>query len=554
MYQKIEQDIKNILIKSYNVDNETLEKLILELPPEKLENDFDISTNIALILSKKIDKQSIDIANDIIKKLLKLNYIEKCCTAKPAFINIKLKDDFLLKMIKNINNYGNKNLIKKIGNGEKVNIEFCSANPTGPLHVGHARGIIFGDVVANLLKKSGYNVFREYYINDAGGQMEKLDKTINWRINGCKGNLPEDCYPGEYLQEIAKKRAKILKNNPNKKWTNKETASEMIEIFIKPTLKKLKIKYDFWTSEQDIKDKGTIKNSIEHLSKLGLIYNGILKQPKGKIIEDYEPREQLLFKSSIFGDDTDRPLVKNDGSHTYFSSDIAYHYDKWKRGFNNMIVILGADHKGYVKRLTSAVKAISNNKGDINIKLCELVNFLKNGEIVKMSKRKNNFLTIDDVLEEIDPDILRFIILTRKADTVLNFDIKKAKEQSKDNPIWYIQYAYTRCNSVLNKSKKLKKDFSKYKNVVLSNNFHKLMVKMMFYTRFLEISVKKYEPYFFTNYLTQLATEFHKLWEKEKIISTKENETFLKLSIVMAMKFLIKDGLNSLGIKTIKQM
>lgn len=559
MLQNIEQDIKNILINSYNnqINNDDLKKLVIELPPIKLENDFDISTNIALILTKKLKQKPMEIANNIVKKLSKIDYIENIDLSKPAFINIKLKDNFLFKIIENINNFGDKNLTKNIGNGEKINVEFCSANPTGPLHIGHARGTIFGDVISNLLEKSGYNVCREYYINDAGEQMKKLENSIKWRMNNDNiEDLPEDYYPGEYLQEIAEKRNNVLKKNPNKTWSNTETAMEMIEYFIKPTLKKLKINYNCWTSEQSLKDNNAIKKSIDHLSKLDLIYKGVLQQPKGKIIEDYEPREQLLFKSSKFGDDVDRPLMKNDGSYTYFSSDIAYHYDKWKRGFNNMVVVLGADHKGYVKRLTSAVKAISNEKGDLHIKLCELVNFMKNGKMVKMSKRKNNFLTIDDVLEKIDSDILRFIILTRKADTVLNFDLEKAKEQSKDNPIWYIHYAYARCNSVLNKSKDLKTKLQKNinENTNLSCDFHKLIVKMMFYTRFLELSVQNYEPYFFVNYLTQLATEFHKLWEKEKFIDEDKNKTFLKLSVISGVKRLIKEGLKNLGINAIEQM
>ena len=285
----------------------------------------------------------------------------------------------------------------------------------------------------------------------------------------------------------------------------------------------------------------------------------MLEPPKGKPVEDYEPREQLLFRSSNFGDDTDRPLAKNDGSHTYFASDIAYHYDKYQRGFKNIVVVLGSDHKGYVKRLTSAVKAVSDSEAEAHIKLCELVNFMKNGEMVKMSKRKNNFLTIDDVIEEIDADILRFIILTRKADTVLNFDLQKAKEQSKDNPIWYIQYAYARCVSVLNKAKDYNINISESyvvdKSIKLSHHFHKMIVKMSFYTRFLELAVKNYEPYFFANYLIQLATAFHNLYEKEKfIVINNQQETITKLLIVKSIQTLIDRGLNAFGVTGMSRM
>ena len=559
MFQQLEKDIKNIIIRLYNNVDDDLERLILELPPEKFENDFDISTNVALILAKTVQQNPIDIATKIVNELTGIDYISKCEIMKPAFINIQLKDSFLLQMIDNILKNGDKNLVKNLGNGKKINIEFCSANPTGPLHIGHARGTIFGDTLANLLSKSGYNVCREYYVNDAGGQMDKLEKSIQWRINGCNGELPDGCYPGEYLQKIADQRKKVLLKNPERKWSKIETAKEMIDNFIKSTLKKLKVKYDQWSSEQLLKDRQTIEKSIKHLTDLGLIYNGILEPPKGKQIEDYEPRQQLLFKSSQFGDDTDRPLAKSDGTHTYFASDIAYHYDKWKRGFNDMVVVLGADHKGYVKRLTSAVKAITNNQGEIHIKLCELVNFVKNGETVKMSKRKNNFLTIDDVLDEIDVDILRFIILTRKADTVLNFDLQKAKEQSKDNPIWYIQYANARCNSVLNKANEqglgVQTNFyKKNDNVLLSYNFHKMMVKMLFYTRFIELAVKNYEPFFFANYLVQLATEFHSLYEKEKFIEENKNSSIYKLAVVKSIQLLIQHGLNIFNIDVIEKM
>ena len=557
MLQQLENDIKQIITTLYpDIDKTLLEKLILELPPEKIENEIDISTNIALILSKAVKQNPMEIATKITEKLQNLNYIDNCDVVKPAFINIKINDNILYQMVDDICKNGEKNLVKNLGKGEKVNVEFGSANPTGPLHIGHARGIIFGDTLATLLEKSCYDVCREYYINDAGGQMEKLEKSIQWRIDGAKGELPDGCYPGEYLQELADKRKKILEKEPSKKWSKIETAGEIIDNFIKPTLDKLKVKYNKWSSEQKLKDEDNIEKSIQHLTNLGLIYRGILEPPKGKPVDDYEPREQMLFKSSQFGDDTDRPLAKSDGSHTYFASDIAYHYDKWKRGFNNMVVVLGADHKGYVKRLTSAVKAISNNQGEVHIKLCELVNFMKNGEMVKMSKRKNNFLTIDDVLDEIDVDILRFIILTRKADTLLNFDLEKAKEQSKDNPIWYIQYAIARCNSVLEKAKEqgIEPTNIDISNCKLSQNFHKILIKMSFYTRFLELAVKNYEPFFFSNYLIQLATEFHTLYEKEKFITEDKKISSYKITIVKSIQTLIKSGLNAFGVNPVLLM
>ena len=575
MLQKIENDIKKSINELFNVDTEMLDKLVIEQPPEKYLDDFDISTNIALILAKNVNKKPIEIANEIADKLAvisknsQLDYIAEIKILPPAFINIKLRDNILLTMVNDVIKNGDKNLRKNLGtsvNGtaEKVNVEFCSANPTGPLHIGHARGAIFGDVLSSMLEKSGYDVCREYYINDAGGQMEKLEQSIQWRIDGCKNDLPDGCYPGEYLQKIADKRKKILEKNPSKVWDKTETALEMIQTFIKPTLKKLKINFDIFSSEQKLKDKGAIEKGINRLAELGLIYKGTLEPPKGKPVEDYEPREQMLFKSKHFGDDTDRPLAKNDGSHTYFASDIAYHYDKYKRGFNNMVVVLGADHKGYVKRLTSAVKAVSNNQAEAHIKLCELVNFMKNGEMVKMSKRKNNFLTIDDVLDEIDPDILRFIILTRKADTTLNFDLFLAKEQSRENPIWYIQYAHSRCCSALRQAQnnnKINKQLNIDANIKLPKEFHLLLVKALFYTRFLELAVKNYEPYFFANYLTQLATSLHAVWSAGsedktlRIIQFDSPQVSRQhLSIVECIRNLLSSGLRIFNIEPMEEM
>lgn len=572
MLIQLENDVKNILYEKYgkslkdkNNIKHIISKLIFELPPEKFIDNFDVSTNIALCIAKDLQKSPLDIADELKNEIQKLEYVDNINIEKPAFLNIKFKDNILLHTAFNISKNGDKNIVKNLGNGEKINVEFCSANPTGPLHIGHARGTIFGDVLASLLAKSGYNVCREYYVNDAGGQMEKLEKSIQWRIDGCKEELPDGCYAGDYLQAIANERKKVLLKQPDKKWSKIETAKEIIETLILPTIKRLKVKYDVFTSEQTLKDNNAIENGIQHLTDLGFIYKGILQPPKGKPIEDYEPREQLLFKSSQFGDDTDRPLAKSDGSHTYFASDIAYHYDKWKRGFNNMVVVLGADHKGYVKRLTSAVKAISNNEGEVHIKLCELVNFMKNGQMVKMSKRKNNFLTIDDVLDEIDPNILRFIILTRKADTVLNFDLEKAKEQSKDNPIWYIQYAHSRCCSVLENAKKQGYDIDAEIDIdntrhILPHEFHRLLVKASFYTRFIELAVKNYEPYFFANYIIQLATEFHSIWslgienDKLRFIQDDKITTMINLKIVKCIKNLIHDALEAFGIEALNRM
>lgn len=582
MFCNIEDILKNIVSNLYigqklSVDEAILNKIVLEISPEKLLKEYDISTNIAMIIAKDLKDTPMSVAEKMANELKTYDIFENINVSNPAFINIKLSDKFLLSFVDEVLKNGDKNIVKNLGNNEKVNVEFCSANPTGPLHIGHTRGIVIGDVLASMFSRSGYDVCREYYINDAGGQMEKLEKSIQCRMKN--EPIPSDCYPGEYLQKIAEKRAmeqqKCLKNNkPIKLYSKQETAKEMIDSFILPTLKRIHVNFDVFSSEQDLKEKGLIEKSVDYLNSVGLLYRGVLEPPKGQKLEDWEPREQLLFKSTKFNDDVDRPLAKNDGSHTYFASDIAYHYDKYHRGFKNMIVVLGADHKGYVKRLSSAVKAVSDNNANIHIKLYELVNFVKNGEIVKMSKRKNNFLTVDDVIDEIDADILRFVILTRKTDTVLNFDLNLVKEQSKENPIWYIQYAYSRCCSVINNAKQqgiisdknncnslndlLKKECN---NIVLPYMFHKMLVQLLFYTRFFELSVKNFEPYFFASYMIQTATLFHSIWsagisdkELKFIQDDNEKNSNINISIAKCVGVLIKSGLNTFGIKEMERM
>ena len=582
MFQDIEnlfkKNISDLYVeKGLTADSGVLDKIVLEVSPEKLSKEYDISTNIAMIIAKDLKTTPMCVAEKIIEKLETYDIFENVNVSNPAFINIKLSDRFLLSFVEDVLKNGDKNIIKNLGNNEKVNIEFCSANPTGPLHIGHTRGIVIGDVLASMFSRSGYDVCREYYINDAGGQMEKLEKSIQCRMKNQP--IPSDCYAGEYLQKIADKRLieeqKCLKNGePIKNYSKQETAKEMIDTFILPTLKRINVKFDVFSSEQDLKEHGLIEKSVDYLNSVGLLYRGILEPPKGQKLEDWEPREQLLFKSTKFNDDVDRPLAKNDGSHTYFASDIAYHYDKYHRGFKNMIVVLGADHKGYVKRLSSAVKAVSDNNANIHIKLYELVNFVKNGEIVKMSKRKNNFLTVDDVIDEIDVDILRFIILTRKTDTVLNFDLNLVKEQSKENPIWYIQYAYSRCCSVVSNAKQqgIVADENTYnglsdllknenKNIALPYMFHKMLVQLLFYTRFFELSVKNFEPYFFASYMIQTATLFHSIWssgitDKELKFIQDDNEkgSNINISIAKCVGILIKSGLNTFGIKEMERM
>ena len=516
------------------------------LPPEELREKFDVSTNLPMVLAKKLNTTPAKLAVLIIDNI-SFDYVEFAEHVSPVFINIKMRVKFWQDAILNIDRF------KNIGQGEKVNIEFVSANPTGPMHIGHTRGAVYGDVLATLLQKSGFDVTREFYVNDAGGQIAVLEKSFLFRLEQVRKNdfsepMPDGCYPGDYLIELAQ-------NFSAKGEINREYILDAMLNLIKQDLIKLKVKHDKFTSEKAITDAGKIDEAFKILQQKNLIYKGKLEAPKGKLLEDWEGRDQDLFKSTDFGDDVDRPLKKSDESYTYFAGDVGYHYDKLQRGYKKMVLILGSDHKGYKKRISAAVNALSDGKAEIDAKLCEIVNFLKNGEPVKMSKRAGNFLLASDVLSEVDPDIIRFMMLTRRNDTILNFDFEKVKEQSKDNPVFYVQYANARCASVFRKATE---QFGQIESTTadLSNpQLRELAIKLCYYPEIVNTAVKNYEPHLLISYIVEVASQFHSIWNSGfKFVDTDIEQTKKNLVLIFAVKNVIMSVLDVCNIKPLDKM
>jgi arginyl-tRNA synthetase len=419
----------------------------------------DLSSNAAMILAKPARMPPRDLAQKLASRLARESDITAADVAGPGFINLRIADDFwqarLVDILEARESYGDSD----VGQGRRVNVEYVSANPTGPMHVGHGRGAVVGDVLASLLEKAGFQVCREYYINDAGAQVDVLARSLHLRYREALGEtieaIPEGLYPGEYLKDSAW----LLAKRDGAKWLNLGEEHWLAEFrafaignmmtLIRTDLKALGIEHEVLTSERAILGASAIEKAIAALEKQGLIYVGTLEPPKGKLPEDWEARPQTLFRATQFGDDVDRPLKKSDGSWTYFAADIAYHFDKVQRGFTEMIDVWGADHGGYVKRMQAAVTALTGGKAALDVKLCQLVNLLDKGQPVKMSKRAGTFITLREVVDEVGRDVFRFVMLTRRNDQTLDFDFAKVVEQSKDNPVFYVQYAHARASSVM---------------------------------------------------------------------------------------------------------
>ena len=431
----------------------------VEVSPPRETAHGDLATNAAMVLANQAKMNPRQIVELLLPHIQKLPEVVQAEIAGPGFINLRFSPSFWQRIIPEIILLGTEYGTSHVGNGHKVSIEYVSANPTGPMHIGHARGAVYGDVLASLLKKAGYEVTKEYYINDAGAQIDKLADSLHLRYRQALGEpiteIPEGLYPGEYLIAPAKSFAEIhgdrFLNAPREEWLpvmRLYAVQQMLEL-IKQDLAGLGIHHDVFTSEQELTERGVVEEAIARLDAQGLIYQGVLEAPKGKAPEDWEPRPQTLFKSTDCGDDIDRAIRKSDGSWTYFAPDIAYHYDKFLRGHRRLINVLGADHGGYAKRIKAAVTALSGGQAVLEVKLCQLVKFMRKGMPAKMSKRSGSFVTVQDVVEEVGKDVLRFIMLTRKNDAPLDFDLEKVTEHSKDNPVFYVQYAHARCHSLL---------------------------------------------------------------------------------------------------------
>jgi len=463
----------------------------------------DMATNAAMVLAKPASKAPRDIAEVLAKRLKSDTRIAVAEVAGPGFLNLRLHPDVWHDVVAEAVDAGKTFGHSGMGAGVKVNVEFVSANPTGPLHVGHTRGAVFGDALAALLEFAGYDVTREYYINDGGAQVDVLARSVYLRYQEAHGQevaFEDGTYPGDYLIAVGEAlKAKVGDEYLEKSedvWLApvREFATEAMLDLIRKDLAAIGVKMDHFFSEKSLYDSGRIESAIDVLDQKGLIYRGTLEPPKGKVPEDWEPREQLLFKSTEYGDDVDRPIQKSDGSWTYFAPDIAYHWDKLERGFDELINVFGADHGGYVKRMKAAVAALSEGSVPLDIKLAQLVKLFKDGEPFKMSKRAGTFILLSDVVQQVGPDVTRFVMLTRKNDAPLDFDFDKAIEQSKENPVFYVQYAHARIRSVMRKAEEMKLDFSD--NATLSDEAeYRVAQKIAEWPRLVEIAARNHEPH-----------------------------------------------------------
>ncbi len=564
--------IKKIVLKNKN-DLELKELndfsgIQVESPPVKF--NCDLSTNLPMILGK-INKKDPKILAEKIKNILlkEIKNFEKIELAGPGFLNINLNTAALLDFIKNI--LRDENIYGSQKNNKSYNIEFVSANPTGPMHVGHCRGAIYGDVMSNLLRFNGNKVIKEYYINDYGSQIKNFTKSVFLRLKEIKYKEKfqdsPDLYPGDYIIDIAKN---IIENNPDTEFNNINTNEELIRTqslknsmdLIKRDLDKLGIKHDNFVSESELVKKDLVKKTVSVLQKNDHIVEGYLDPPKGENIKNWKKVKRLIFKSSKFGDDADRALQKNDGSWTYFANDIAYHADKVSRKYDYLINVLGADHIGYTKRISSAVSAISNNKTKLDCKICQLVKLFKNGKPFKMSKRAGEFISVNDLLNEVDKDSIRFMMLNRSNDVELDFDFDQIIEKNKENPVFYVQYCYARINSLFRSIKMEINNFNiKDGDEIILNEYEKNILRKIFdWPKVIDASARKYEPHRIPFYLYELATIFHSYWSKGnendqfKFIlngKIKNNASFL---IIRLVSIVIKNGMNILGVSLPNKM
>ncbi|WP_142850279.1 arginine--tRNA ligase [Telmatospirillum sp. J64-1] len=539
----------------------------------------DVSTNAAMVLSKQAGKKPRDLAEMLAEALRGHEAVTAVEIAGPGFINLRLADSFWYERLRDALRAGTSYGDSTLGQGRKVNVEYVSANPTGPMHVGHGRGAVFGDALALLLAKAGFGVTKEYYVNDAGAQVDVLARSAHIRYREALGEeiaeIPEGLYPGDYLkpvgQALAEREGDKWKDAPEAEWLPvfRQFAIDSMMDLIREDLKALGVTHDVFTSERKLVESGAVEQALAYLEERGLIYTGVLEPPKGKLPDDWEPRPQTLFKATQFGDDVDRPLRKSDGSGTYFSSDIAYHQDKFKRGFTEMIDVWGADHGGYVKRMQAAVKAITEGKGDLDVKLCQMVNLLKGGEPVRMSKRAGTFVTLREVVDEVGKDVVRFIMLTRKNDAHLDFDLEKVLEQSRDNPVFYVQYAHARIHSVMRHAEEMfaGEDLSPEgllgaKLERLSDPAELALVRLMAnWPRMVENAAEAHEPHRVAFYLYDLAAAFHGLWNKGKddtqlrfLIAEDRDLSLARLALIQGVAFVIASGLQTFGVEPKKEM
>ncbi|MBL6951578.1 MAG: arginine--tRNA ligase [Alphaproteobacteria bacterium] len=551
----------------------------LAVEPPRDPSHGDVATNAAMVLTKQAGMKPRDIAVPLAGRLLTLDQVEAAEVAGPGFINLRLSDEFWRARLGDVLAAGAAYGDSRFAAGEKINIEYVSANPTGPLHIGHVRGAVYGDALANLLAKIGYDVCKEYYINDAGSQVDVLARSLHLRyreaLGEVIGEIPEGMYPGDYLVPVGQ----AMMARDGDKWRDLDEADWLGEFrrfavaammdLVRTDLASLGIEQQVFFSEDSLHQDGGIDRAFAALQAKGLIYTGVLEPPKGMTPEDWEPRPQTLFKASQFGDDVDRPLRKSDGSWTYFAADIAYHHNKVERGYKQMVDVWGADHGGYIKRMTAAVRALSDDQGHLDVRLCQMVRLLRGGQVVRMSKRAGNFVTLRELVDEVGRDVVRFMMLTRKNDAPLDFDFDVALEQSKDNPVFYVQYAHARIHSVLRRAAEDLPDLPlDLENLTradldrLTDSAEMDLIKQMAsWPRAVEIAAQAREPHRIAFYLNELASNFHALWNKGNaepnlrfIIVEDRAVTQARLALIQGVAFVLASGLAILGVEPLEAM
>jgi arginyl-tRNA synthetase len=554
-----------------------LSRVTVEPPREA--GHGDLSTNAAMVLGKAAGLKPRDLADMLAGRLREIGSVTEVTVAGPGFVNIRLADSFWQARIADVLAAGSGYGSSRFGNGARVNVEYASANPTGPLHLAHARGAVFGDALAALLAKAGFTVTKEYYINDAGAQVDILARSAYLRYREALGDdigvIPEGFYPGGYLKDVgqalAARDGRTWRDAPESEWlgpVRRFTIDAMMAL-IRADLRALGVEQEVFTSERALVEAGGVERALEELSRLGVLYVGTLGSPKGKPIDDWEPRPQTLFRATDFGDDVDRPLRKSDGSWTYFAADIANHYDKFRRGFPIMIDVWGADHGGYVRRMQAAVTAITQGKGELDVKICQLVSLLRGGQPVKMSKRAGTFVALRDVIEEVGKDVVRFIMLTRKNDSALEFDLAKVVEQSRDNPVFYVQYAHARARSVMRHAQAELPGLDTAPAALAKASVERLgdpaeldLIKMLAgWPRLVESAAEAHEPHRVAFYLYDVAGAFHGLWNKGKddaslrfLTASDAALSAARLALVQATATVIASGLAIIGVTPVEEM
>ncbi len=554
-----------------------LQRVTVEPPRDP--SHGDLSTNAAMVLAKPAGRAPRALAEPLAARLGAETEVAVAEVAGPGFINLRLIDDFWRARLAEILLAGTAYGDSELGQGQKVNVEYVSTNPTGPLTVGHARGAVVGDALASLLAKTGYQVTREYYMNDAGAQVDTLARSAYLRY--CEalgrdiGEIPEGLYPGDYLKDVgaalAERHGPALLDKPEADWLDEVrefTVAAMMDL-IRRDLARLGIHQEVFSSERALVEAGGVDAALEALEKQGLIYTGVLEPPKGKTPDDWEPRPQILFRATQFGDDVDRPLKKSDGSWTYFAGDIAYHLDKFRRGAEVMIDIWGADHSGHVKRMKSAVSALTGGRGKLEVRICQMVKLTRGGQPVRMSKRAGTFVTLSDVLDDVGKDVVRFMMLTRKNDAPLDFDLEKVLEQSRDNPVFYVHYAHARARSVLRHAAEACPGIALEPEALARGPLHLLtdsdelgLIKSMAgWPRLVESAAEAYEPHRVAFYLYDLASAFHALWNRGNddaslrfLLADQPELTSARLALVQGLASVIASGLAVFGVEPVEEL